>query len=406
MGIIQKQGIRITLITYLGIIIGALNTIFIFPFVLGAEKHGLVMLLLSVATVFSKFIHLGVPNIIIRFYPYFSQNKKFIHRIAFQIPIMALILFGFFIFLLGDIVFYSYNSKSPLFSDYSSFIFPLVVLLVLFEVMVSISRAELKTIFPSFIRELVLRLSTLFLLLLFFLKFIDFNDFMLGWVSIYGLNITLMSIYLAIHKHIKFDFGLHLINDKILGKQMFNYGIFTLLTSSVTILVNRIDVLMIGYYLQLENVAYYTIALFMATLIQIPARSIMQIGTPLLALAWERNDRKEILDLYRKTSLNQMILGSLMFICIWLNIDDILMFVPKKYQGVEYVYFFIGLAKLFDVSFGINGGILVTSEKYRYDFFINIFLIGLTLFTNFLFIPIYGIEGAAIATAISISFII
>ena len=76
MGIVQKQGIRITLITYLGIIIGALNTMFVFPRVLGPEKHGLVMLLLSIATVFTQFIHLGVPHIIIRFYPYFSVNKK------------------------------------------------------------------------------------------------------------------------------------------------------------------------------------------------------------------------------------------------------------------------------------------------------------------------------------------
>ena len=97
MGIIQKQGVRITLITYLGIIIGALNTMLIFPRVLGPEKHGLVMLLLSIATVFTQFIHLGVPNIIIRFYPYFYEKKKFIHRLAFQLPIMALMLFSVFI---------------------------------------------------------------------------------------------------------------------------------------------------------------------------------------------------------------------------------------------------------------------------------------------------------------------
>ncbi|GIR13541.1 MAG: hypothetical protein CM15mP23_21160 [Cryomorphaceae bacterium] len=72
----KNKEFRITLITYLGIIIGALNTMLIFPRVLGAEKHGLVMLLLSIATVFTQFIHLGVPNILIRFYPYFSEKKS------------------------------------------------------------------------------------------------------------------------------------------------------------------------------------------------------------------------------------------------------------------------------------------------------------------------------------------
>ena len=402
MGIVQKQGIRITLITYLGIIIGALNTMFVFPRVLGPEKHGLVMLLLSIATVFTQFIHLGVPHIIIRFYPYFSVNKKFIHRIAFQLPIMALLLFALFIFLVGDSIFYSYNLKSSLFASHSIYVLPLVISLVLFEVLIAISRSELKTVLPSFLREFVLRIFTLVLLGLHFFEYIDFSQFMLLWLGIYGLNVAFISLYLIINRFIKFNVGWPLIDDRILGKQMLSYGLVTLLTTSATILVNRIDVLMLGYYLNINNIAFYSIPLFMATLIQIPARSIIQIGKPLLAKAWERNDLNEIGELYRKTALNQMILGSLFFIGIWLNIDDILMLVPQKYQGVKYVYFFIGLAKLFDVSCGINGGILVTSEKYRYDLFINLLLIGLTLFTNVIFIPIYGIEGAALATAISI----
>lgn len=402
MGIVQKQGVRITLITYLGIIVGALNTMLIFPRVLGAEKHGLVMLLLSIATVFTQFVHLGVPNIIIRFYPYFSKKKKFIHRMAFQLPIMALMLFAVFIFLLGDTIFHSYNLKSSLFASHSSYVLPLVISLVLFEVLVAISRSELKTVFPSFLREFVIRVATLVLLGLYFIKYIDFSEFMLFWLGIYALNVAFMSLYLIMKRFIKFNIGWPLIDDRILGKQMLIYGMVTLLTTSATILVNRIDVFMLGYYLNLENVAFYSIPLFMATLIQIPARSIMQIGKPLLAKAWERNDLNEIRHLYRKTALNQMILGSLVFIGIWLNIDDILLLVPEKYQGVRYVYFFIGLAKLFDVSCGINGGILVTSDKYRYDLFINLLLIGLTLFTNVIFIPIYGIEGAALATAISI----
>ena len=140
----------------------------------------------------------------------------------------------------------------------------------------------------------------------------------------------------------------------------------------------------------------------MATLVQIPGRSIMQIGKPILAKAWERNDRDEIQDLYHKSALNQMLIGSLMFIGIWLNIDDVLLLVPEKYQGVQYVFFFIGIAKLFDTSCGLNGGILVTSDKYRYDLVINVILIVLTLITNVIFIPIYGMEGAALATAVSV----
>ena len=87
MGIVQKQGIRIALITYLGIVVGAINKMFIFPRVLGAEKHGLVMLLLSIATILLSLFILGVPNVTIRFYPYFKENKNLFTVSLFSFPL-------------------------------------------------------------------------------------------------------------------------------------------------------------------------------------------------------------------------------------------------------------------------------------------------------------------------------
>ena len=156
---------------------------------------------------------------------------------------------------------------------------------------------------------------------------------------------------------------------------MFHYAGITLLTSSAAILVNRIDVLMLGHYLKLENVAFYTVAFFMASLIEIPARSILQIVKPLLAKAWLDGDLREIASLYKKTSINQMIVGMLIFIGIWMSIDDVLTFVPEKYQGIQMVFFYVGLAKLIDVSVGVNGAIIATSDKYRFDLYINLILI-------------------------------
>ena len=183
---------------------------------------------------------------------------------------------------------------------------------------------------------------------------------------------------------------------------MLHYGGITLLTSSAAILVNRIDVLMLGYYLKIENVAFYTVAFFMASLIQIPARSILQIVKPLLAKAWSEGDVNEIANLYSKTSINQMIIGLLLFIGIWMSLDDVLTFVPKKYQGIQMVFFYASLAKLIDVSAGVNGAIIATSEKYRFDLYINLVLIIVTIISNVIFIPKYGIEGAAMATALAL----
>ncbi len=402
MGVVQKQGTRVAYVSFLGVVVGALNTMFVYPNVLGAERHGLIMLILTIASVIAQFAHLGIPNTIIRFFPYLKDQKKYIYRLALQIPLMSLTLFFLGAFLFGDYFYHSYANKNPLFDQHQPLLIPLVASLVFFEVLLSISRSELKTVFPAVLREFVLRVMTFLLLGVYFMSWIDFDQFVYIWLSLYGLNVFLFSIYLFRSNHLKFEFGFPLLPESTLAKKMFHYAGITLLTSSAAILVNRIDVLMLGHYLKLENIAFYTVAFFMATLIEIPARSILQIVKPLLAKAWSDGDMREIASLYKKTSINQMIVGLLIFIGIWMSIDDVLTFVPEKYQGIQMVFFYVGLAKLIDVSAGVNGTIIATSDKYRFDLYINLILILVTVVTNVIFIPRYGIEGAAMATAIAI----
>ena len=402
MGIVKKQGISITLISFVGVVVGALNTMFIFPRVLGAEKHGLIMLILSIATVVAQFSHLGVPNTIIRFSPLLKERKIFIYRLALQVPLMALLLLSILFFAFGEFFFASYINENALFVEFRPIILPLTTSLFFFEVLLSVSRSELKTVFPAVLREFILRIVTLLLLGLFAFNIIDFTVFVYSWLGMYCFNVFLLGMYLLRFTPFKFEFGFPLFPDSSLGSKMLKYGVVTLLTSSAAILVNRIDVLMLGYYLELENIAFYSVAFFMASLIQIPARSILQIVKPLLAKAWADDDITEIVTLYRKTALNQMIIGFVLFLCIWLNIEDILQFVPEKYQGIQMVFFYVGISKLIDVSVGVNGAIISTSSHYKYDLYINIFLIILTIISNVIFIPVFGIVGAAMATALAI----
>lgn len=402
MGIVQKQGVSITTISFIGVIIGAINTMFLFPNVLGAEKHGLIMLMLSIGTVFSQFAHLGIPNTIIRFFPFLKDHKKYVYRLALQVPLISMLLLTLLFYVCGSFIFESYSLKNSLFSEYEGLLLPLIGSLVFFEVLLSISRSELKTVFPAILREFVLRVVTTVLLVFVFIGWIDFGAFTCLWLASYALNVLLLAIYLIYKNLFNFSFGLPLFLNKEISNKMMKYGFITLLTSSAAILVNRIDVLMLGYYLDLENISFYTVAFFMATLIHIPARSILQIVKPLLAKAWANNDIDEIEKLYRKTAINQMLIGVLLFIGIWLNLNDLLSFMSKDYQGIQMVFFYLGLAKLVDVSAGSNGAIIATSKKYRFDLYINIILIVTTVLSNIIFIPKYGIEGAAIATAVAL----
>ena len=55
-----------------------------------------------------------------------------------------------------------------------------------------------------------------------------------------------------------------------------------------------------------------------------------------------------------------------------------------------------------DMYSGLNGTILVTSKKYRYDFTFSLMLVALTVASNALLIPRWGMTGAALATMITV----
>jgi O-antigen/teichoic acid export membrane protein len=60
------------------------------------------------------------------------------------------------------------------------------------------------------------------------------------------------------------------------------------------------------------------------------------------------------------------------------------------------------IGRLTDMYFGLNGAIFTTSKKYKYDMIFTLFLIGTVYGLNLLFIPSYGISGAAISTSIAL----
>ena len=72
------------------------------------------------------------------------------------------------------------------------------------------------------------------------------------------------------------------------------------------------------------------------------------------------------------------------------------------YATGKYVVLFIAMAKLFDMATSINEEIIAYSEYYHYALSVMLLLVGLTVLTNLWLIPIYGIVGSAMATAITI----
>ena len=88
---------------------------------------------------------------------------------------------------------------------------------------------------------------------------------------------------------------------------------------------------------------------------------------------------------------------------ILVNIKQIYEFLPDEgYDKGLFVVFTIGLSKYFDVILGNNNSIIFNSKYYKMVLFLGVLLVFVVVGLNFIFIPMYGINGAALATLIAI----
>ncbi|MDX1586929.1 MAG: oligosaccharide flippase family protein, partial [Balneolaceae bacterium] len=264
MGVILKQSVQNTVISYLGVALGFVSTILLFPNILTADQYGLTRFLLSPAFVFAQFAHLGIKNVVIRYFPYFKHSRESRSRL-FTLTILVatagFLLFSLLFFSLEHIIIDYYGEKSPLFSEYYLYLVPLVFAILFFETLNNYIRALQDSITGSFLNEVVMRVLIIVLLIVHFYGLISFKIFMVGFVGSYCLQ----PLYLAIYLYRMNEFSFYnpmKANLRRLAKSMSVYGLYSLLGGITVHLVGNIDIIMLGSLSDLANTAVYAIAFY------------------------------------------------------------------------------------------------------------------------------------------------
>ena len=404
MGIIIRQSIKSSLFNYLGIALGYINMVWFFPSILSEERFGLLRVVISVSMLLAQFGEFGLSNTLNRFFPYFkrsrSQNGAFIAYIcllasAFTI-VLLLALFSFKEFFFS----HAYDHEVH-FSEHFPAILVITISVVFSEILYALSRASYKAVFPSFIKETLLRFLQTFSILLFYFDMVDFEVFVLLFASTYFISLLTMFTYLYFKGLIRFRHPALITRVKS-PSEILTYSFYVFLNKLPNRAINQIDVLMLGALAGLKSAGAYSIAFFIAEVVRIPARNISLISNPLIAEAWKNNELGEINKIYRQSSINQLLIGGFFLILVLSNVNDFTFYLQNKYSGIFPVLALLGLAKVFDMTTGINGLIIANSTYYRYSLIFSIALLILAVISNYLLIPPYGIRGAALATALSV----
>jgi O-antigen/teichoic acid export membrane protein len=405
LGIVIRQSFWNTVVSYAGVVLGAINVIWLFPTVLGDTQFGVTRLLLSASLISAQIAQLGMGNVTFRFFPSFqdsgSGHRGFL-RILRLVPLVGFLLYLALFFVFRQPFASLFAQNAPLFVSFDLYLIPLVGFTLYFNVFDAWLRSVYRTVSGSFLKDVVLRLLQMMAIGLYWLDLVDFHGFVVAFTAVHGLVLiavvywTWQSGELAIGNPYKPP-------SPEIGREMRSYAGYAILGGISAMAIANLDLLMVGAFLGEANAGYYAIAFFIGTFIAIPERSISKISYPIIAQAFQNDDRKLIATMYTKTSLNQVVIGLLIFIGIWANAHNAVELLPSGFHVAKNVMIIISAAKLIDMATGANSIILLNSPWYKFDLVLNVILVVLTITSNLLLIPILGIDGAAWASFITIA---
>ena len=401
MGIVLKQSAKNIVVTYLGFGIGAINALFLYTSFLGKTHYGIVAFLLSAANIMMPLMAFGVHSTLIRFYSKYKNPIEQERFMSFMLlmPLLLIMPISIIAFFGYDLITSLLIADNPTVEPYL-WLIPIIGLFMgYFEIFYAWVKVHMKSVFGNFISEVFVRIITTGLLFLVHWNTIDKTTFIYGITIAYGIQMLAMLAYAFYLRKPKFHFTMPENTSEI-----FSYSLFIILSGSVAVFLLDLDKVMIPYYINVEQVAVYSVGIFIATVIIVPSRAMLQIIYPITAKLISENKMDELNILYKKSAINLQVFGGLILVGIFLNINQMYLVIPDDYSGGLMAVFLIGLAKFYDVILGNNNAILLNTKYYRMVLLFGVLLVVMMIGLNMLLIPLYGITGSALATLISVIF--
>jgi O-antigen/teichoic acid export membrane protein len=400
---IKKQSIISTIYIYLGVAIAFVSTGILMPRFLSEEQNGIIKLLVSYSLLFAQIASLGFQTATVRFFPYFKDKEKG-HNGFF--PLLSLVgVLGFILFLIiyysikGPILEYE-SGKNSSFANYFFLILPLTFFFLYFNLFDIYARVLLKSTIGSFLKELLQRLLILLAIVLYILNILSFWQFTISYVAILSLPTVVLFFYLLYKGEIFIQPDFRLLREGY-AKPIASLSLYGVFIGFSTIAISQIDSILINFFKDTAHTGIYAITFYYGTLVILPSRAIFRIAPSFIAEAFKQNDMDRVNIIQFKSCLNQLLVGTGIFLLLWLNIDNVFKILPPEYLAGKYVILFIGLANLISMAGGLSSQIITNSNYYRYNgLFVVIYLV-LTVLLNILLIPVLGIKGAAISAMIS-----
>ena len=407
---IRRQSIISSVVIYIGFMVGLLNTYFFTREGTFTEaQYGLTTVFIAISTLMASFAMLATPSYLFKFYHYYNDHlpprKNDMITWALLVSCVGFIFVTVAGLTLKDLVIKKYGTNSPLLVTYYYWVFPMGLGLTIYTVLEAYTWNIGKPVLTNFFREVQWRLLTTIFIILMLTKTIKSFDLFIKLYSFTyaGIAVSLFA-YLVFTKKIHFTIKPSKVTRRLL-KKMIVFCSFIFGGTLIFTISQVFDSFVLASVISLEIAGTFGLATIITSIIQAPQRGIVSASITHLSKAWKEKNIPMLQRIYQRSSINQLIFASGIFLLIWLNFyDSIATFHLKPaYNTAAWVFFILGLTKIIDMGTGVNAQIIATSNYWRFELLSGVVLLLLTLPLTYILTKRFGITGPAVATIIAVT---
>jgi O-antigen/teichoic acid export membrane protein len=175
---------------------------------------------------------------------------------------------------------------------------------------------------------------------------------------------------------------------------------FFLITITLTI-NSKADILMLGFFGHTDKVGIYNIAVKLSSFVALPLLIVNQIIAPYISEYFETK-REQLASAIKKSIRIIFVIGSILFIVFILFGELALGYFGKEFQLGYYALLILSFGQVVNIFVGPVGNVLSMSKHEKIALKSMIVSTIINIILNLIMIPILNMEGAAIATFISL----
>ncbi len=405
MGIVFRQSVKASFVTFTGAALGALSIYlgarYIHKQELGFVRNTLPEQAILVAQIFSLGL-LSTMMVYVHKYPAGDKRRNLLLALNLVVPfLLTLIGLPFYFVFKRSIVSTYQPDDQPLVAQFYGLLPVLSLFFVLLIFFEQYLISQMKVAAATFMREVVLRLLTIGLILLFALHVIDYGMLVYGSVLVFAIPVAVLMVMSLKTKGFALSRDWRAFNSSE-RKELASFTWYHFLLSISVNFMGKLDIILLAVWSSLEDAAVYGIAVYIISFLQVPFRAMLNASFPILTKAVHDEDTEKVRDVYLRSSLNILIASIGLTVVICCNLGNAVAMLRKGFEAVSAIVLILTAGKLFDYSTGMNDQMLSITNYYKFNFRISVLMVALLLLLNYWLIPKYAYYGAAIATSVTL----